>query len=90
MSMFLIDGVIMSVRRLLGSAMNLIMWAISLVNYGRTKKTPRKTNIDTALASCHILICRFVESAGMVRASVLSACSMLSKGPATRHTVAPP
>ena len=57
--MFDIGGVIMSMRRLLGSAMNLIMWVILLVNNEGTNRSPRIINMETA--PCHILMVRFVD-----------------------------
>ena len=39
-SMFAVGGVTMSMRRLLGSAINLGAWEISLDNIGRTKRPP--------------------------------------------------
>ena len=48
----------MSMRRLLGSAINLSACEILVDNTRRTKRPPRRTNIAAVPASCHVLIFR--------------------------------
>ena len=77
--------------RLLGSALKLSAREISQDNIGRTKRPPRRTSTAASPASCHVLIFRFMESAEMVRASTLVACSMPPKWPPTpAHGDCPP
>ena len=64
--MIAIGGVIMSIRRLMGSVTNLSEWESLLVfSIARTSRPPAidRKNVDAARASCRILMFRFVESA---------------------------